>query len=70
MNYSSEKVLCPFYVAENKATIKCEGKMSAYEIFIFKNCRAKRTHVEKFCQKNYRQCKHYNAVNEKYEKNK
>lgn len=68
MNYGDEKILCPFYINENKASIKCEGINCFQEILVFESVSAKRRHMNKFCENKYSECHHYNRVNEKYKK--
>lgn len=64
--YESVNVVCPFYFSEGKAHIVCEGTVSAYESFIFKDVQKKRKYANTFCKKSYTECERYKKIAMKY----
>lgn len=62
----SKAALCPFYVEEDKRTVKCEGLITKVCVHIFKTQDHKKRHKTNYCNACYSQCKHYEEVNKKY----
>lgn len=62
----SKMAKCPFYVEEDKNTIKCEGLVSTQSIHRFNHKSDKDGHKDKFCNNLYSACKYFQAVEKKY----
>lgn len=54
--------VCPYYVDESKKTISCEDTIRR-----FASVKSKGSHMDKFCDRDWKQCKYAIALTEMYQ---
>lgn len=54
--------ICPYYVDENKKTISCEDVIRRFATY-----RSKNRHMDKFCDKDWKDCPYAMALTQMYE---
>lgn len=66
--YQSRYVLCPFYKADSKHALKCEGIVPRSSINItFDTDKKKSNYMKKMCCVDYKECRIAQALYKKYE---
>lgn len=67
-DYDSVNTLCPFYKCENPLKIECEGVLEKSNIHnCFQDKPSKVRQKKHYCNKFYKECPLYKAINKKYE---
>lgn len=66
--YMSVEVLCPFYLREEKQKVLCEGVEDGMGTHLtFETPEWKRLYKDRYCCNNYKTCRVYKMLEEKYE---
>lgn len=55
--------LCPYYVDENKKTISCEDVIRRFATY-----RSKNRHMDKYCDKDWKDCPYADALSRMYQR--
>lgn len=66
MKYNSKCVICPFYIGDDKKSIKCEGEICPSVINIFTSTEKKQAYLRQYCDDEYQNCKHAKKIVKKY----
>lgn len=67
-DYGAENVLCPFFRKNEEYRVKCEGTENENNIhLVFGSKAKKKTFFENVCCCNYKRCRIYKMLMQKYE---
>lgn len=67
VSYRSVDVKCPFYIFSSTNRMKCEGVDKTNRIhLVFGDSERARDYLNRYCCKNYKQCRIYRMLDEKY----
>lgn len=65
--YEDKFIQCPFFIAENANSLKCEGVICQQQMYIFSSASEKRKYKQRYCTNWYCECKNYREVKQKYD---
>ena len=66
-DWKSVKMMCPFYVSEEKNSIRCEGVLCGSTCTTrFITVGRKAAHQKEYCEKNYKLCGIHQAIMVRY----